>query len=64
MGYVDSVVKIRLPLNAQGFVDKKISGPHDRMMNAGEARRLFQAEQPHLVEMMEEMGRFSKKAVN
>lgn len=61
VGYIDIAVKITLPMNAQGGVGKKIAGPRDEMLSSGDAKILFAAEQPHLVEMMREMGSFTSK---
>jgi membrane-anchored protein YejM (alkaline phosphatase superfamily) len=62
VGYLDEGVKITLPVNVQGGVGKKIVGPHDEMLSAAQVQTRFQAEQPHLVRMMEELGRFNLKA--
>lgn len=62
VGYADNQIKITMPINAQGGMGKRITGLHDEMLSAREADRRFVAEQPHLVQMMEELGRFSKKS--
>lgn len=64
VGYEDSRVKITLPMNAQGVIDKKITGPHDEMLGADQATKVFREEQPHLVEMMQELGRFTRKTAS
>lgn len=61
VGYVDDKVKITLPLNVQGGVGKKVAGAHDQMLSAEQASRLFEGEQPHLMQMMEELGRFRNR---
>ena len=61
VGYKDSQIKVRLPMNAGGFASKQISGPHDEMLNATEAQQRFQAAQPHLVSLMRDLGKFSVK---
>jgi membrane-anchored protein YejM (alkaline phosphatase superfamily) len=64
IGYKDNVVKITLPMNAQGVVGKKIVGPHDEVLTARQAKTLFKEEQPHLVRLMQEIGRFTRPARN
>ena len=64
IGYKDNVVKITLPMNAQGVVGKKVVGPHDETLTALQAKTLFREEQPHLVNLMQEIGRFTRPARN
>jgi len=64
IGYKDKVVKITLPMNAQGVVGKKVVGPHDEALTAQQAKTLFKEEQPHLVKLMQEIGRFTRPARN
>lgn len=64
IGYKDNVVKITLPMNAQGVVGKKIVGPHDEALTVQQAKTLFKGEQPHLVNLMQEIGRFTRPARN
>jgi membrane-anchored protein YejM (alkaline phosphatase superfamily) len=60
VGYRDYSVKITLPVNVQGGVGKMVTGPDDEMLSADQVRQRFQAEQPHLVRMMQDLGRFNK----
>ncbi|HWU82312.1 MAG TPA: sulfatase-like hydrolase/transferase [Methylophilaceae bacterium] len=62
VGYKDSQVKIRLPMNAGGFASKQITGPHDEMLNIADAQSRFKVAQPELVGMMRELGKFSVRA--
>lgn len=64
IGYKDNVVKITLPMNAQGVVGKKVVGSHDEVLAAQQAKTLFKGEQPHLVKLMQEIGRFTRPARN
>lgn len=64
IGYKDNVVKITLPMNAQGVVGKKVVGPHDEALTSQQAKTLFKEEQPHLVKLMQEIGRFTRPARN
>jgi membrane-anchored protein YejM (alkaline phosphatase superfamily) len=60
IGYKDSLVKITLPMNAQGVLGKRITGPHDEMLTGDRAKTLFKGEQPHLVHMMQDLGRYTR----
>lgn len=64
IGYKDADIKVRLPMNAGGFASKKITGPHDEMLTVADAQARFKAEQPSLVEMMRELGKFTIKATS
>lgn len=64
IGYQDRVVKITLPMNAQGVMGKKIVGPHDEMLSAETAQTLFKGEQSHLMRMMQDLGRFTRAIKN
>lgn len=64
IGYKDNVVKITLPMNAQGVVGKKVVGPHDEALTAQQAKTLFREEQTNLVNLMQEIGRFTRPARN
>lgn len=61
VGYTSSKVKITMPTTAQGGMGRRITGPHDEMLSAQQANESLAAEQSQLVQMLEEMGRFSKK---
>lgn len=61
VGYKDQLVKITLPINAQGALGRRIVGANDEILSPAQAERRFQTEQPHLVQMLRELGRFSQK---
>jgi len=64
IGYKDNMVKITLPMNAQGAMSKKVVGPHDELLSTEKAKMLFKGEQPHLVRMMQDLGRFTRAIKN
>ncbi len=61
MGYVDTTVKITLPMNMKGLGSGKTTGPQDSPLSAALAHQAFEREQPHLVQMMQEFGQFTGK---
>ncbi len=61
MGYVDATAKITLPMNMKGLGTSRTTGPHDEPLSTDQARQVFEHEQPHLVEMMQDFGQFTGK---
>lgn len=60
VGFKDSQVKITLPVS-QGAIGKKIVGPHDEKLTSAQAQSLFRGEQKNLVDMMQELGRYTRR---
>lgn len=60
--YRDRSVKIILPINVAGGVGRKVTGPGDEPLSADEVEQYFRGEQPHLVRMMQDLGRFNKSS--
>lgn len=60
IAYRDSQVKLTLPTSAQGGIGKKISGPDDEKLDAAQSRALLASEQPHLMHLMQDLGRYTR----
>lgn len=61
MGYVNQSAKITMPMNMKGIGSGKITGRRDEPRSEEMARQVFEREQPHLVQMMQEFGQFRHK---
>jgi membrane-anchored protein YejM (alkaline phosphatase superfamily) len=61
MGYVNQSAKITMPMNMKGIGSGKITGRRDEPRSEEMARQVFEREQPHLVQMMQEFGQIRHK---
>ena len=59
VGYKDREIKVTLPIG-QGGVGKKVTGAHDEKLTGEQEKSLFQKQQPHLVRLLQDIGKFTR----
>jgi len=61
VGFRSEKIKVTLPMQAQGALGKQIVSADDQKLPPGTEQQVLQEAQPHMVRLMEELGRYNRK---
>ncbi|MBU3736433.1 MAG: DUF229 domain-containing protein, partial [Methylobacterium sp.] len=62
VGFRNDTIKVTLPIRAQGVLGKQISAADDRKLPPDSEQQLLQQAQPHMMSLMEALGRYNRKS--
>ena len=61
LGYRSNLIKVSMPVKAQGGIGRKITGPQDQILTNDQIKDYFRREQGQLARALADIGRFIKK---